>query len=183
MSEFLNAPDESSGPKLFGQWPGLSYLPLPSAYRAQRIYVATRLIGYMVDRNPPYLPPLDLLLKPLRVAEITVRDSSPGAYRDYETLYSKQGDPRHLGDLRRSYLAARHVLNARDRGHESGSLLDIVVDVAKLDITDAIKVLDGASAATDAYAQYRIESYEKELPIRSAVEWVVGKWGEHIYGQ
>lgn len=183
MNELLNAPDESSGPKLFDQWSGLPYLPLPTAYRAQRIYVATRLIAYLLSRRPSYVPPLHLVLRPIRVLEITVRDASPEAYRDYEVLYLNQGGSGRLNDLKRSYLAAMHALASRGREGGATTILDMIVDVAQLAIPDAIRVLDGAYAVIDAYADYRIESYEKELPVRSAVEWVVGKWGERIYGQ
>lgn len=182
MSEFLSAPDESSGPTLFDHWSGLAYLPLPSPHQAQRIYVATRLLNYMVGRKPAYVPPLELLLRPLNVAATMVRDADPDAYDGYEKLYFGQGGTAHLREMRRSYLAARHVLANDGLQLRRAALLSRLMDIAEVDAVKATNALDGANAAIKAYQVGRIEAFEKELPVRNAVEWVISKWGGRICG-
>ena len=181
MTQLLNAPDESSGPSLFEQYSGLRYLPLPSAFQAQRIYMATRLIEHFFEQRPAYYPPISQLLRPLNVQRLGVRDAVPELYDAYEARYQSQGNRDRLKKLSQAYMAADYWLGSTGRDADSRSIALEIVDAIELAMDDAVKVLAGAVAVNDARAFYRLDGYRKELPTRSAVEWVTGRWSELVH--
>ncbi|HKT26562.1 hypothetical protein [Dyella sp.] len=181
MTQLLNAPDESSGPSLFEQYSGLRYLPLPSAFQAQRIYMATRLIEHFFEQSPAYYPPISQLLRPLNVQRLGVRDAVPELYDAYEARYQSQGNRDRLKKLSQAYMAADYWLGSTGRDADSRSIALEIVDAIELAMDDAVKVLAGAVAVNDARAFYRLDGYRKELPTRSAVEWVTGRWSELVH--
>jgi len=174
MAEFLNAPVESSGPRLIGDWKGFRCLPLPSAVRARRIYVAIRVLEAFVQSNPPYFPPVTVLLKKLSVPVLGVFDADPKAASAYEMRYRDQGDLMRLKSLRAGYFVAINALGAK--GMALRDAADCICDVAGLGCDDVQPLLESASIAKDAMRSEVLARYFDEVPLRSAVEWVVERW-------
>ena len=174
MAEFLNAPIESSGPRLIGDWKGFRCLPLPSAVRARRIYVAVRVLEEFIQSSPPYFPPVAALLKKLAVPVLGVFDADRKIASVYEMRYGAQGDLMRLKSLRTGYFIAINALGAR--GMALREAADCICDVAGLGYDDVQPLLASASIARDAMRSEVLAQYFDEIPLRSAVEWVVERW-------
>jgi len=171
VRELLNAPKEASSPLLLDHWASASYMPLPPIVQVQRIYMAVRYLEDFLGANPPYLPPIDLLLKPFKVENLAVRDASAGLFDQYESRYLAQGTSDHLAVLRKTFLCALHASHQRFKGSESSK-----VDLAEM-------AGSGGEAASKVFSAYllvrapqrllQIEQYRKELPIRESLKWLL----------
>lgn len=174
MTELLNAPLESSGPRLIRDWKGFRCLPMPSAVRARRIYAAVRVLEAFVQSSPPYFPPVAVLLKKLSVPTLGVLDAAPKIASIYEMSYRSQGDRMRLKSLRTGYFVAINALEAK--GMALREAADCICDVAGLGRDDVQPLLASASIAKDTTRSEVLARYFDEVPLRSAVEWVVERW-------
>ena len=174
VKELLAAPRETSGPLLFDKWAGLTYLPLPSARQAQKIYVAGKCLTDFLRQKPTYFPPMSVLLGGFGVQLLAIRDIAEDAYDSYEMRYSAQGDQVTQRLLRATYQSARSIIN--ESGSKSRELNRIVaraVGRAEVTSTMARRTVRSASLALATQAKPNIQKYEQEMPIKEAVEWFV----------
>ena len=172
--ELLCAPRQVSGPMLFDQWPGMTYLPLPSAVHAQRIYAASRYLGDFIALDPPFFPPLNVLLRGFHIQLRALRDVAAEVLDIYDERYLDQGKTPRRALLRSAFLCARRVL---DRSSGSPTAMDLemlakrVARQAGVCLEDAAMLLKGAELMRETQVAERIEKYRSELPLRSALDW------------
>lgn len=171
VQELLCAPREVSGPMLIEQWPGMSYLPLPSAIQAQAIYAAARYLEDFLAECPPFIPPINVLLRRFRVQILAVRDVAADTYDAYEKRFLAQGGAVHRARLKRAFLYAQRLL-ARGHSHievDPGE----VADATAVTLLEAGAVLKSACLMQKTQAVERVEKYRHELPLRSALDWFI----------
>lgn len=175
VKELLAAPREVSGPLLFDQWAGLTYLPLPSARQAQKIYVAGKCLTDFLKEEPTYLPPMSLLLGGFGVQLLAIRDIAAGPYDSYEARYSVQGDVVTQRLLHATYQSARNILRdpSRDKSRELRSIVARVAGRAGVTSVLAKQAVRSASASLATQAKAKIQQYEQEMPVEAAVAWFV----------
>lgn len=174
VQELLCAPTQVSGPMLFDQWPGMSYLPLPSAIHAQRIYVASRYLEDFLALDPPFFPPMNILLHCFHIQLLALRDVAAQVFDVYEEHHLRHGSQFRRARLRSAFLCARRVLNHPVRNNRNPDFRRQTKSVASLtgvSLEDAAMVLEGAKLMWETQAAERIEKYRSELPLRSALDW------------
>jgi TniQ len=173
--EFLGAPREASSPRLFDEWSGLRYLPLPHPNRAQRIYVARKCLLDFLARRPTYVPPIDLLLGGFRVQLLAIRDVAVHAYDFYEDRYSIQGSSLTKSLFRAAYLSAMSFVSELPLD-TTGDLRRIFAKVAARAEVPALmakRATQSALVALATQSKEKIEAYEREMPVDEALEWFV----------
>jgi hypothetical protein len=172
--ELLCAPRQVSGPMLFDQWPGMTYLPLPSAVHAQRIYTASRYLRDFIALDPPFFPPINILLRDFHIQSRALRDVSADLVEAYDERYVGQRGMCRQPLLRSAFLCAKRVLD-RSGGSptaESFAMLTrSIVSQTGVTLQDAAKVLESAKLMLDSQADDLVERYRAELPLRSALDW------------
>lgn len=175
VKELLAAPREVSGPLLFDQWAGLTYLPLPSARQAQKIYVAGKCLTDFLGEKPVYLPPMSLLLGGFGVQLLSIRDVAADAYDSYEAGYSAQGDQVAQRLLRAAYQSARSILSDSVPGTSRGLSSAVERVSGRVGVTSVLArhAIRSASAALATQAKAKIQRYEQEMPVEAAVDWFV----------
>lgn len=173
VKELLAAPREVSGPLLFDRWAGLTYLPIPSARQAQKIYVAGKCLTDFLREKPVYLPPMSLLLGGFGVQLLAIRDVVVDAYDSYEASYSAQGDVVTQRLLRATYQSARSILSDLLPGktRELSSVVERVAGRAGVTLALAKHAVRSASAALATQDSAKIQQYEQEMPVEAAVDW------------
>lgn len=175
VKELLAAPRAASGPLLFDKWAGLTYLPLPSARQAQKIYVAGKCLEDFLQRKPAYLPPMSLLLGGFGVQLLAIRDVVAEAYDFYEAKYLAQGDPVTQKRFRAAYLCAREVINGSSSGcsQDRSDVAARVADRAEVTLILARRAVRSASVVAATQGNEKIKKYEQEMPVEKAVDWFV----------
>jgi hypothetical protein len=159
---------------LFDQWPGMSYLPLPSAVHAQRIYVASRYLRDFLALDPPFFPPLNILLHCFHIQLLALRDVAAQVFDVYEERHLRHGSQFRRARLRSAFLGARRVLNhpiRNNRKADFGRQTKSVAIRTDVSLEDAAMVLEGAKLMRETQTAERIEGYRSELPLRSALDW------------
>ena len=156
---------------LVEQWPGMSYLPLPSAIQAQGIYAATRYLEDFLANNPPFIPPINMLLRCFRIQLLAVRDVAAGIYDVYEERFLAQGGAIRRARLRRAFLYAQRLL-AQRHSHIAVDANQIA-DAAEVTLREAAAVLTSVRLMEETQAADCIERYRSELPLRSALDWFI----------
>jgi hypothetical protein len=129
--------------------------------------------------NPPYLPPIDLLLKPFKVENLAVRDASAGLFEQYESRYLAQGTSDYLATLRKTFLCALFASHQRFKGSESRK-----VDIAEMAGSNreaASKVFSAYLLVRAPQRLLRIEQYRRELPVRKALHWLLDRQSRLAY--
>ena len=175
VKELLAAPRETSGPFLFDKWAGLTYLPLPSARQAQKIYVAKKCLMDFLRQKPAYLPPISLLLRGFGVQLLAIRDVAPEAYDFYEAKYSVQGNPVIQKHFRAAYQCANSVINGSSSGRSQALSYMVARVAARAEVTSVLAkhAVRSASLAQTTQAMVKIQKYEQEMPVEEAVDWFV----------
>lgn len=173
VQELLCAPKEASGPMLFDQWPGMSYLPLPSAAHAQRIHAASRYLEDFLAFDPPFLPPLNILLHCFHIQLLALKDVAADIFNSYEERYLSQGSRTRRTRLRNSFRCAWKVLGhpVRKGLPDFNQQTKSVARLSGVGPEDAAMVLKTAKMMQDTQTTERIDAYREELPIRSALDW------------
>jgi hypothetical protein len=173
VQELLCAPRQVSGPMLVEQWPGMSYLPLPSAVQAQKIYAASKYLEDFLALDPPFVPPMNILLSRFHIQLRALRDVAVDLFDTYEERYLRQGGPIRRARLRGALLCARKVLAQRVRrgGSIFGRQVKKIAGLTEVSLQDATTVLKTAQLMQEAEVAERIEKYCAQLPLRSALNW------------
>ncbi|MBB6186673.1 hypothetical protein HDE77_001023 [Rhodanobacter sp. MP7CTX1] len=173
VQELLCAPRQVSGPLLFDQWPGMSYLPLPSAVHAQRIHAASRYLEDFLALDPPFLPPMNILLLCFHIQLLALKDVAADIFHAYEERYLSQGSRSRLACLRSSFLCARRVLiHPCRRGFPNlNRQAERLARLMEVSLQDATMVLEGAKLMRETQTEEMIEKYRSGLPLRSALDW------------
>lgn len=172
--ELLCAPRQVSGPMLFDQWPGMTYLPLPSAVNAQRIYVASRYLGDFIALNPPFFPPIKILLRGFNIQIRALGDVAGEIVDAYDERYLDQGTMSRRSLLRSALLCARRALYRPKGGPIAANFEMLKKRVARqagVGLEDAAMVLGAAELMRETQVAERIEKYRSELPLRAALDW------------
>jgi hypothetical protein len=151
----------------------MSYLPLPSAGHAQGIYAATRYLVDFLAEDPPYLPPLNLLLRCFHIQILALRDVAADVFDVYERRYLDQGSKLRLAQLQSSFLCARRVLgqSIRRRNLDFERQTKSIARLTVVSLDDAVMVFKTAQLVEVTQASDRIDSYRAELPLRTALGW------------
>ena len=173
VQELLCAPRQVSGPMLFDQWPGLSYLPLPSAIHAQRIHAASRYLEDFLTLDPPFFPPMNILLLCFHIQLLALKDVAGDIFNAYEKCYLSQGSFSRRARLRSSFLLARRVLAhpCRSGVPDSHRQAKSLARLAEISLEDAAMVLNGVKLMKETQTAELIKEYRSELPLRSALNW------------
>lgn len=174
VQELLYAPRQVSGPMLFDQWPGMNYLPLPSAVHAQRIYAASRYLEDFLALDPPFFPPLNILLRCFHIQLLALRDVAAQVFDAYDEHHLRHGSQFRRARLRSAFLCARRVLDHPVRSNKRpdfGRQTKSVASQTDVNLEDAAMVLEGAKLMRETQAAERIKKYRSELPLRSALDW------------
>jgi hypothetical protein len=158
---------------LFDQWPGMSYLPLPSAVHAQRIHAASRYLEGFLALDPPFLPPMSILLLCFHIQLLALKDVAADIFNAYEERYLSQGSRSRRARLRRAFLCTRRVLvHPCKRGlSDFNRQAKSVARLAEVSLEDAVMVLEGAKLMRETQTVELIEKYRAEFPLRSALDW------------
>jgi len=173
IDAFLAAPTEASGPRLFDQWAGLNYLPLPSAVQAQSLFVAVSFLRDFVEAKPDYYPSLGLLLRAFHVQSLAVRDLCPELFDGCRKAHYAPG-PRKVYALRKACLYALFILDRADRARSSpDEVVDDVANTSEIDLADAASVVDSCLIVRGLQSDEKICAYRSRMPIRQALEWFV----------
>lgn len=173
VQEFLSAPMETSGAMLFDQWPGMKYLPLPSAVHAQRIHAASRYLEDFLALDPPIFPPMNLLLRCFHIQLLALRDVADDIFSTYEERYLSQGSCIRRTRLHRSLLAVMRVFadQGKKRPEIHNEQARNIARDTKVSLEDVAMVLETVKMMRETQAAERIAAYRAELPIRSALDW------------
>jgi hypothetical protein len=173
VQELLCAPRLVSGPMLFEQWPGMSYLPLPSAIHAQRIHAASRYLEDFFGLDPPFLPPMNMLLLCFHVQLRALKDVAAEIFNSYEERYLNQGSLARRAQLRSSFRCAWRVLGhpVRSGLPDFNKQAKSVARLTEVSLEDAVMVLKTAKMMQETQTAERINAYREELPIRAALDW------------
>jgi hypothetical protein len=159
---------------LFDQWPGMTYLPLPSAVHAQRIYAASRYLEDFVALDPPFFPPLNVLLRGFHIQLRALRDVAAEMVDTYDERYLDQGTMSRRSLLRSAFLCARRVVD-RSGGSPLAANFEVltkkVARQADVCLEDAAMLLRGVEMIRETQIAERIEKYGSELPLRAALDW------------
>jgi hypothetical protein len=178
---FLAAPVEASSPWLFDQWAGFDYLPLPTATKAQNVFVATNVLEDFVAARPAYFPPIAMLFSPFHIQQLIVRDMRPALFEIYQNAYQSPG-PRRVDALRKAYVYAQQVVV--DSGLDATSrrtLAEQVAEMTEIDSNDALRVIESALVVRNLHARARVEAYRAKMPLRRALEWLAETRGVSAY--
>jgi hypothetical protein len=149
----------------------MSHLPLPSAIQAQGIYAAAKYLEDFLAECPPFIPPINILLRCFRVQILAVRDVAADTYDAYEKRFLAQGGAVHRARLKRAFLYAQRLL-ARGRSHIEVAPGE-VADATAVTLLEAEAVLKSACLMQKTQAVERVEKYRYELPLRSALDWFI----------
>ncbi|WP_243050119.1 hypothetical protein [Dyella sp. RRB7] len=179
LGDMLNAPWESSCPRLFDDWIGFRYWPLPSVMKAKHIYAATRVVQEFMEMGPLYIPPASLLIRSLGVPAAAVLDANPVSAELYQKKYFKQGNRHELKVLGIGYRTALTYLHRPNI--EDQFVIDMICDATRLNRSFSMRVVDGARKAMSVLSAERLSCYFAGLGDRDAVEWVVDKWSQLAY--
>jgi hypothetical protein len=181
IDAFLAAPVEASSPWLFDQWAGFDYLPLPTATKAQNVFVATKVLEDFVASRPAYFPPIAMLFKPFHIQQLIVRDMRQALFEIYQNAYESPG-PHQVEALRKAYVYASQVVVAPGLDATSRrTLAEKVADVTQIDLNDALIVIESASVVRVLHARDRVEAYRAKMPLRRALEWLAETRGASAY--
>lgn len=169
LQELLCAPRQVSGALLIEQWPGMSYLPLPSAIQAQRIYAASKYLEDFLAVSPPFVPPMGILLRVFRIQIRALRDVASDIFDAYEKGFLAQGGAIRRASLRRAFLCAQSVLARKHSAFEGA--VEHVADAADVSLRDSAMVFKSAQLMHETQTAESIKKYRTQLPLRSALDW------------
>lgn len=175
VQELLFAPRQVSGPMLFEQWPCMTYLPLPSAVQAQRIYAASKYLKDFLALEPPFLPPMKLLLRCFHIQLRALRDVASDTFDFYERRYLDQGGAIRLARLRRAFVCAQRTLVKSGKKGDLNFVSEVKKIARLVDVTrgEAAIVLRTAKIMRATQVTKNLDRYRAELPLRSALNWFI----------
>jgi TniQ len=183
IRDFLHAPREASSPLLINQWSGLNYVPVPSSTQSRRMYMASRYIEDFCEDNPPYFPPMKILLSHLHVQRLAVRDTCPKLYDGYEDRHASQGASGRQAKLRRAYLYALHITkDANSTAKASASIARKVVASGECKLEDARDVVEAVLTVLRFKKEKRLDKFRDETSLRDSFDWVMGRRAECTTG-
>ncbi|WP_414655882.1 TniQ family protein [Frateuria sp.] len=175
VSEFLAAPRATSSPLLFDRWGGLTYMPLPTARQAQKIYVASQCMKAYLRERPAYLPPISVFLSRFNVQLLAVRDVAEETYDFYLAAHSVHGDAATQRALRAAYLSATSILAARTQGEplDAEVVAAMVMRRTEVGLSIARHAVKSAALVRATQAEEVISCYEREMTLDEALDWFV----------
>jgi hypothetical protein len=152
----------------------MTYLPLPSAVHAQRIFAASRYLQDFIALHPPFFPPLNILLRGFHIQLLALRDVAAEIVDAYDERYLDQGTVFRRSLLRGAFLCALRVLD-RSSGSPIAANFEMLTKrvVRQVDVCleDAAMLLRGAELMRKTQIAERIEKYRSEIPLRAALDW------------